>query len=62
MRAVSCHVDKGTLTTPRGEQRGAQLVGRIVSHKESRLGMMERTLETVAGMQRLQGDRACNRQ
>ena len=38
------------------------MVGRIVSHRESRLEVMQRTLETMAGMQRLQGDRACNRQ
>ena len=38
------------------------MVGRSVSHRESRFEVMQRTLETMAGMQRLQGDRLCNRQ
>ena len=38
------------------------MVGRNVPHQESCLGVMQRTLETMAGVQRLQGDRAWNRQ
>ena len=38
------------------------MVGRIVPHSESCLGVMQRTLETMAGVQRHQGDRAWNLQ
>ena len=46
------------IRAPRGERQGAQWE----SCRTCRVGVMQRTLETMAGAQRLQGDRAWNRQ